>query len=99
MHHITHTVSITAYTHTHTPTVPHTNLFSLLFLDTLSAYISRSTSLLMLYYEREWVPVCADTITDSEVDVICRELGFDTGQADATPTDYFVYTNSKSNIL
>lgn len=50
-------------------------------------YINSTTSELLLYYNNKWYPVCSDTITEAEVNVICHELGFNEGTAELVPTE------------
>ena len=65
-----------------------------LIIDSLTSYINSSTSQLSLYYNDDWYPVCSDTITESEVTVICRELGFNEGVTDSVSFDFYS-TNSE----
>ena len=33
----------------------------------------------MMYYDRKWIPVCSESINQLEVNVACRELGYEAG--------------------
>lgn len=65
-----------------------------LSIDSLTPYINSSTSLLSLYYNDEWYPVCSETITEFDVTVVCRELGYNEGVADSVTFDFYS-TNSE----
>ncbi|XP_019849160.1 PREDICTED: uncharacterized protein LOC109580449 [Amphimedon queenslandica] len=62
--------------------------------NSLTPYINSSTSLLSLYHNDDWYPVCYETITESDVTVICRELGYSEGVADSVTFDFYSTNNS-----
>lgn len=75
--------------------VLHVKCYIKVSLDSLNVRLS-AQGVLSIYYDREWLPVCAETISQSEVYTVCRELGYQSGDQS---TPYFIDPSDNSKYI